>query len=215
MKSKFRRVRDFLSVISKDTHLWVFGVLVGAVLLSASFYLEPFNKDFFAQSNNVKAAEKDTVDPEVYNISTRLSGESPKLSIIRDPELEVVSYTESNELPVSMEEYEMLCRIVTTEANSEDVEGQMLIANVVMNRVASDIFPDTVEEVILSPGQFDPVETGAYYNTEPTDEAREAVIRALSGEDHSQGALYFQKSAATRWGDYDFLFRYGSHSFYK
>lgn len=215
MKSKFRRVRDFLSVISRDTHLWVIGVLVGAVLLSASFYLEPFNKDFFAQSKNVKAAEKESADPEVYNISTRLSEGTSEQSIITDREMEVVSINETHDLPVSMEEYEMLCRIVTTEANSEDVEGQMLIANVVMNRVASDIFPDTVEEVILSPGQFDPVETGAFYNTAPTDESREAVIRALSGEDRSEGALYFQKSAATRWGDYDFLFRYGSHSFYK
>ena len=48
MKSIWSRTRDFFSVVSKDTHLWVFGVLVGAVILSASFYLEPFNKDFFS-----------------------------------------------------------------------------------------------------------------------------------------------------------------------
>ncbi|MBO4902631.1 MAG: cell wall hydrolase [Lachnospiraceae bacterium] len=215
MKSKFSRARDFLSVVSKDTHLWVIGVLVGSVILSVSFYLEPFNSDFFSRGNRVNAAEKEAEDPEVYNISTKLSEgvETPGINI--DRTLEVVSVNENHDLPVSMEEYDMLCRIVTTEAGSEDVEGQMLIANVVMNRVKSDIFPDTVEEVILSPGQFDPVMTGAFYSAEPTDEAKEAVIRALSGEDASQGALYFQKSAATIWGDYEFLFRYGNHSFYK
>lgn len=215
MKSKWSRTRDFFSVVSKDTHLWVFGVLVGAVILSASFYLEPFNKDFFSQGKNVNAAEKDAADPEVYNISTRLSEGANQADVCVDRTLEVVTVTENRDLPVSMEEYEMLCKIVTTEANTEDIEGQMLIANVVMNRVKSDIFPNSVEEVILSPGQFDPVENGVFYKTEPTDEAKEAVIRALSGEDASQGALYFQKSAATIWGDYEFLFRHGNHSFYK
>lgn len=215
MKSKFSRARDFLSVVSKDTHLWVIGVLVGAIILSASFYLEPFHTDFFAQSNNVNAAEKEAADPEVYNISTKLSEGADQTDVNADRTLEVITVNENHELPVSMEDYEMLCRIVTSEANSEDVEGQMLIANVVMNRVASDKFPNSVSEVILSPGQFDPVETGAFYSMEPTDTAKEAVIRALSGEDHSEGALYFQKSAATRWGDYEFLFRYGNHSFYK
>ncbi len=215
MKSRFSRTRDFFSVVSKDTHLWVIGVLVGAILLSASFYLEPFNRDFFAQSKNVNAAEKEATDPEVYNISSKYAeGKAdPYMRVTRS--LEVITVNENHDLPVTMEEYDMLCRIVTSEANSEDVKGQMLIANVVMNRVKSDIFPNTIEEVILSPGQFDPVETGAYYSVEPTDDAKEAVIRALSGEDDSQGALYFQKSAATIWGDYEFLFRYGGHSFYK
>lgn len=215
MKSKWSRTRDFFSVVSKDTHLWVFGVLVGAILLSVSFYLEPFHKDFFAQSKNVSAAEKEAADPEVYNISTKLSEGVGSKTDSADGAFEISSVGDAREIPVSMEEYEMLCKIVTTEANTEDVEGQMLIANVVMNRVRSDIFPDTVEEVILSPGQFDPVETGAFNVTEPTDESREAVIRALSGEDASQGALYFQKSAATVWGDYEFLFRHGNHSFFK
>ncbi len=215
MKSRWSRTRDFLSVVSKDTHLWVFGVLVGAIILSVSFYLEPFNKDFFSQSNRINAAEKDSTDPEVYNISTRLSEGADQPDVPTDRTLEVVTVSENRDLPVSMEEYEMLCKIVTTEANTEDIEGQMLIANVVMNRVQSDIFPDTIEEVILSPGQFDPVENGVFNRTEPTDESREAVIRALSGEDASQGALYFQKSAATIWGDYTFLFRHGNHSFYK
>ncbi len=215
MKSKLSRARDFLSVVSKDTHLWVVGVLVGAVILSVSFYLEPFSKDYFSQNGKVSAAEQETANPEVYSISTKLSEGTDQQDLNADRKLEVITVNENHELPVSMEEYDMLCRIVTSEANSEDVEGQMLIANVVMNRVASEKFPNTVEEVILSPGQFDPVETGAFYSMEPTDTAKEAVIRALSGEDHSQGALYFQKSAATIWGDYEFLFRYGNHSFYK
>lgn len=214
MKNKLSRTRNFFSSVSRDTHLWVIGVLIGAILLSASFYLEPLKKDFFTESRKVKAAEVETSDPEVYNISTNLSEGlvDPQINI-RD--INVVTAGTNSVDAFFMEDYDALCRIVTAEANSEDVEGQILITNVIMNRVASDKFPGSIQEVIESPGQFDPVETGYYSVVEPTDQVREAVIRALSGEDISQGALYFQKSESTVWGDHEFLFRHGNHSFFK
>lgn len=214
MKNKVSRTRNFLSAVSKDTHLWVIGVLVGAIVLSISFYIEPLKNDFFNETRTVSAAEVETSDPEVYNISTNLSeGFVDKDNEGRD--IEVVTAGSNSISAFTMDDYDALCRIVTAEGKSEDVEGQMLIVNVIMNRVASDKFPNTIQEVIESPGQFDPVNTGAYYVAEPTDQVKEAVIRALNGEDISQGALYFQKSESTVWGDYEFLFRHGNHSFFK
>lgn len=216
MKSKLSRVHNFFSVVSKDSHLWGLGVILGAVLLSVCFFLEPLNRDFFAESRTVKAAEQEVADPEVYNISTKLSeGSDEKSNINVTHKIEVVKVSEDNDTAVTMDEYDALCKIVTAEANTEDIIGQILIANVVMNRVKSDKFPNSIEEVILSPGQFDPVTSGSYYSLECTDTAKEAVMRALSGEDYSEGALYFQKSAATIWGNYQYLFRHGNHSFYK
>ena len=214
MKNKLSRTHNFLSVVSKDTHLWVIGVLVGAVLLSVSFYLEPFKSDFFAEDNKVSAAEIETSDPEVYNISTNLSEGAVDFNT-QGHDIEVVTAGTNSVQTFTMDDYDALCRIVTEESRSEDIEGQILVTNVILNRVASDKFPNTIQEVIESPGQFDPVETGAYYVTEPSEQVREAVIRALNGEDFSEGALYFQKSEATVWGDHEFLFRHGNHSFYK
>lgn len=214
MKNKLSRTHNFLSVVSKDTHLWVIGVLVGAIILSASFYLEPLKKDFFNESKKVSAAVMETSDPEVYNISTNLSEGVVDLKTTGH-DIEVVTAGTNTVSTFSMEDYDALCRIVNEESKSEDIEGQILVTNVILNRVASDKFPNTIQEVIESPGQFDPVETGAYYVTEPSDQVKEAVIRALNGEDLSEGALYFQKSEATVWGDYEFLFRHGNHSFFK
>ncbi len=126
---------------------------------------------------------------------------------------------------ISGEEYEMLLRIVEAEAGGEDTEGKILVANVVLNRVASDKFPDTIEEVIFQKNgrvtQFSPIADGRYYTVEVSEDTIEAVNRALAGEDLSQGALYFAARSSAdsdnmRWFDrhLTFLFQHGGHEFF-
>lgn len=121
--------------------------------------------------------------------------------------------------------YEVLCRIVQAEAGCEDMTGKILVANVVLNRVADERFPDTVEEVVFQysgdTAQFSPVASGSYYRVQVTDETRQAVDRALLGEDYSEGALYFaaRKAAGSekmRWFDEHLtrLFAHGGHEFF-
>lgn len=123
-------------------------------------------------------------------------------------------------------ELEVLCRIVEAEAGGEDEEGKLLVANVVLNRVNSDKFPDTISEVVFQREkgvtQFSPVSDGKYYSVSISEETIEAVERALEGEDISQGALYFAArkyadSDRMRWFDENltFLFRHGGHEFFK
>ncbi len=115
----------------------------------------------------------------------------------------------------SVEEIDALERLVQCEAAGEDADGRMLVAQVVLNRVDTGIWGDDIISVIESPGQFRPVDNGAVKVTTVDTVTKDAVISALVGEDSSQGAIYFQKSAAKVWGDKEYLFRYGSHSFYK
>ena len=126
---------------------------------------------------------------------------------------------------ISAEEYEMLLRIVEAEAGGEDTEGKILVANVVLNRVESDKFPDTIEEVIFQKNgkvtQFSPIADGRYYTVEVSEDTIDAVNRALSGEDLSQGALYFAARSSAdsdnmRWFDrhLTFLFQHGGHEFF-
>ncbi len=129
------------------------------------------------------------------------------------------------EYQLEQEEWEVLCRIVEAEAGTEDIEGRLLVANVVLNRVADEHFPDTVEEVVFQRekgvAQFSPVSNGRYYQVEISDETREAVERALKGEDISQGALYFAAreyadDGKMKWFDSNlaYLFAHGGHEFY-
>ncbi|MDE7354289.1 MAG: cell wall hydrolase [Acetatifactor sp.] len=127
---------------------------------------------------------------------------------------------------LSDEDVEVLLRIVEAEAGSEDEDGRLLVANVVLNRVASDMFPDTVPDVVFQQGkgvtQFSPVASGSYYRVKVSEKTVSAVERALKGEDISQGALYFASrryasGSKMRWFDekLTFLFQHGGHEFFK
>lgn len=127
---------------------------------------------------------------------------------------------------LSEEDLEALLRIVEAEAGGEDEDGRLLVANVVLNRVNSEDFPATVKEVVFQQSegvtQFSPVASGRYYTVEISEETIAAVGRALSGEDISQGALYFASrkyanSDKMRWFDtkLTFLFEHGGHEFFK
>lgn len=118
----------------------------------------------------------------------------------------------------SAEESDMLMKIAMAEAEGESVEGKALVMLVVLNRVWSNGFPDTIEEVIFQPGQFSPVrEGGRYYTTEPDDECREALELIMKGWDKSHGALYFESCESSSWHSENlkFLFRAGNHKFYR
>lgn len=126
---------------------------------------------------------------------------------------------------MSDSDYNTLLRIVEAEAGDDDVKGRVLVANVIMNRVAREDFPNTVTDVVFQyvngVPQFAPTYDGAFYTVTVTDETREAVRQALSGTDYSEGALFFvMKDAlsegAVSWFDTDLkhLFKYGVHDFY-
>ena len=127
---------------------------------------------------------------------------------------------------LSEEDLKVLLRIVEAEAGGEDEDGKLLVANVVLNRVKSDQFPDTVSEVVFQRServtQFSPVASGRIWRVEISEETIAAVERALEGEDISEGALYFaaRKYAnkdKMRWFDTSltFLFQHGGHEFFK
>lgn len=133
---------------------------------------------------------------------------------------QIVNY-HGTRFAVSQEEYEVLLRIVEAEAPEEDIEGRMLVANVILNRVFAEQFPDTITEVVFQKEQFSPISDGTYYVRTVSEETKEAVERVLSGEDLSQGALYFvARSMAAKSGlrffdqKLQFLFKHGVHEFY-
>jgi N-acetylmuramoyl-L-alanine amidase len=99
------------------------------------------------------------------------------------------------------------------------------MADVVINRVKSSSFPDTVTEVIYqkthNTTQFSPVSNGRINSVTISNDTKTAVYNALRGEDISKGALYFMarkysESQSVIWFDnnLNFLFTYGNHDFF-
>ena len=140
----------------------------------------------------------------------------------------VVAYTvmeKEYKYSLSQNDYEALLRIVQAEAGNEDEEGKMLVAGVVLNRVNSSKFPDTVCEVVMQHEngvyQFSPVAHGTYQKVKVSQETVAAVERVLKGEDLTRGALYFaaRKSAnpeKMKWFDRALtkLLEHGGHEFF-
>ena len=116
------------------------------------------------------------------------------------------------------EDERMLAKIAMAEAEGESVEGKALVILVVLNRVWSDEFPDSIEEVIFQKNQFSPVaEGGRYWTTEPDAGCYEALELVMGGWDESQGALYFESTGKDGWHsrNLEFLFEFGGHRFYR
>jgi len=219
MSSMLNRTLMVMRSLSFKTHTFTLCVIAGTLLLCMGFFKEP-NIDV---SHTTTRVQKEMENASASNLTICI--EVGSLSANSDYEGEVIEVNElflddsendeDDTFDVSFEDYLEFTRLIEAEASTEDLTGRTLVADVVINRVVSDIFPNTITEVINDPGQFDPVDNKYIKYAVPTHESKEAVVNALNGRGTSNGALYFQKSAATTWGDKEYLFRYGNHSFYR
>ncbi len=113
-----------------------------------------------------------------------------------------------------------LSRIVSAESRGESLTGQIAVGNVVLNRVESREFPDTIPAVIFDRAdgvQFEPVANGTVYAA-PTAQSVEAAKCALSGQAVIGQALYFYAPALSQgvWinANRTYLTTIGCHRFY-
>ncbi|HHV65970.1 MAG TPA: spore cortex-lytic enzyme [Peptococcaceae bacterium] len=91
---------------------------------------------------------------------------------------------------------DLLARLVSAEAKGEPYRGQVAVAAVVLNRIKSSQFPNTIPDVIYQPGAFSPVANGEIWKN-PVSSAIQATYEALNGTDPSYGALFFFNPAKT------------------
>lgn len=113
-----------------------------------------------------------------------------------------------------------LSRIINAESRGEPLLGKIAVGNVVMNRVCSPAYPDTIYGVIFDKRfgvQFTPTVNNAIYKT-PSDESILAAKICLEGYSVSNSAIYFlnKKTAQNNWivNNRPFLKTIGNHSFY-
>ena len=94
----------------------------------------------------------------------------------------------------------LLSRLVYGEARGEPYTGQVAVAAVVLNRVRSSSFPNTISGVIYQKGAFDVVSDGQI-NLTPNDTAKKAAQDALNGWDPTNGAIYYfnPATATNKW----------------
>jgi N-acetylmuramoyl-L-alanine amidase len=115
-----------------------------------------------------------------------------------------------------------LSRIIHAEAEAEPYSGKVAVGNVILNRVKSGLFPNTVKGVIFDYyegiPQFSPVADGTIYNS-PDADSIQAAKDALNGVNYVGTATYFfnPDKAEGTWivQNKTYVKRIGNHVFYK
>ncbi|WP_425490377.1 spore cortex-lytic enzyme [Heyndrickxia vini] len=100
----------------------------------------------------------------------------------------------------SQNDIQLLANAVYGESRGEPYEGQVAVAAVILNRIESSSFPNTVSGVIFEPGAFTAVADGQIWLT-PNETAKKAVIDAINGWDPTGEALYYfnPATATSKW----------------
>ncbi len=155
-----------------------------------------------AREHHLTLQELADENPQISNLNLIYPGQeihtnTNKTSRTLEPKVEPVNQSLSNQ------EIDLLARLVRAEAQTEPIEGKIAVACVVLNRVESPQFPDTIKEVIYAPGQFQPVQNGEI-NKPADEESIQAVQAALTEQRQlAPGALFFYNPAiaTSRWLD--------------
>ena len=108
--------------------------------------------------------------------------------------------TTTDNSSISSSDLDLLARCVYAEARGESYVGQVAVAAVILNRVESPDFPNTIAGVIYQPWAFTAVNDGQI-NLSPNQTAYNAARDALNGWDPTYGALYYYnaKTATNKW----------------
>ncbi len=133
----------------------------------------------------IPAAQADSASKPAANPSTPVSSSSKA----------VIHYTAS--------EVDLLARLITAEADGESYNAMVGVGGVVVNRVQSTEWPNSISGVVnqVSGGyyQFTPVKNG-WINKPATDLAKKAAMAAINGSDTSKGAMfYFDDTSTNQW----------------
>ncbi|RKL66575.1 hypothetical protein CR203_14910 [Salipaludibacillus neizhouensis] len=187
------------------------GLLLAGILAftAATSTMASFN---YQDENSSQAIEGDTINyikkrhsVELDNldkfnpfiVSGSLHTDTPSNQIWESVSIDRV---ETQRATLSTDDRHLLEHLVHAEARGQVYEGKVAVAEVVLNRVDSNEFPDNVYEVITQKRQFEPYATGTIKNS-PDADTIAAVQEALEGTNLVDGALYFWNSttATSRW----------------
>lgn len=111
-----------------------------------------------------------------------------------------MAWNSSDDSSISNSDLYLLAKCVYAEARGESYTGQVAVAAVILNRVESPDFPNTIAGVIYQPWAFTAVNDGQI-NLEPNQTAYNAARDALNGWDPTYGALYYYNAstATNKW----------------
>ena len=163
--------------------------------ISAYDYEPPLQKAYMEEESMIVGGAATVFEVTPIVSSKHIDEAAEELNEIE----EEIAAQEQSSGSYGMSERELFAHLVMAEAGGEDLQGQIMVANVVLNRVACSYGGySTITDVIHHPNQFEPVSTGRIWYVSPTSSVYEAVDRALAGEDYSNDSNLNLYAVGTR-----------------
>lgn len=140
------------------------------------------------------------VSTDYITIDFRIdTGETMEQIAIREAEeAEAKRYVNYGEFTVTEEEFTLLAALIHCEARGESYEGQVAVGAVVLNRVRSSAYPDTIHGVIYASGQFSPAKSGSLARVLESGNINQSCIdaaeEALSGYSNVGDMTHFRRN---------------------
>lgn len=152
--------------------------LLSVVFLVLLLYLSINNINVFSSINKLK----------IISVASDL-----------DEKKEEMQSSTSTTTPSGDDMVKLLARLINGEARGEPYEGQVAVGAVIMNRVKSAKFPNTIAGVIYQKGQFSCITDGQFNAAiEENSTVYKAAQDAMNGSDPTNGALYFYNPSKTK-----------------
>lgn len=164
------------------------------LLLITSIFLTCFifASTTFAKTHTVSKGETYWKISQYYGVSLQ------SLMAINHAKSSYLAIGQQLMIPSTVAQWEkdLLARLVEAEAKGEPYAGKVAVATVVLNRVDSPLFPNSIYDVIYEKGQFTPV-TNGQINQPASNESKKAVEEALAFRGQGNGSLYFYNPKKT------------------
>lgn len=182
--------------------------------------------DYYIQANGrcIYAADRVRLENGVTMVPLRALAQAMGGTVAWENESRTAVLTAGSGVPAAAdyneEDLYWLSRIISAESKGEPFTGKLAVGTVVLNRVSSSEFPDTIKGVIFDErwgGQFEPVSNGTVYD-DPTEESVAAAKLCLEGVRVAGNSLYFLAPSLTNnhWimNNRNYVTTIGNHWFY-
>ncbi len=193
----------FTHVPEMDTNGWV------AILYDEEGTLAYVSKDFIETKFTLKTAVS-KAEEEAAQKAAELE------KALQEAKKYKPSTTNRAAISVSDEELYLLATVVAMEAGGESYEGQLAVANVVINRMLDGYWGDTISDVVYAPGQFSGANSGRVekFSSRVTETNKRAAVEALAGNNNIGNYMYFIMKNKANYSSYKKYYILGCHCFY-
>jgi len=189
-------IADFIEIVNKD---WVSvdfdgeAGYVNAEYVDISFHIDEGEtmdqvETRLAIEEQLRKEAEEKARKEAEEAAKKQAAENAKRNL---------QPTNTGAVSASADELRLLAALIYCEAGNQSYEGKVAVGAVVMNRVKSPAYPNTMYAVIYASGQFTPAKSGRVakvYNSGPPESCYQAAAAALNGESPVGGATHFRRN---------------------